>query len=599
MASQPSTRTGWANRVFAKPIAYEHVPEDDTFVDGAARSLGATQSNRFGNVEDTDDHERHANSDGEFDDADHLSSLSYDNEPTEEECKNLRRIADQLPLSVWIVALIELAERAAYYGVSGPFQNYIQNAYKSPSGLPGALGLGQSTATRFTNFFQFFCYVTPVFGAIVADSYLGKVKTIIYFSGAYMLGLLVLFGTSLPASIENGYAYVGLVTAMILIGIGTGGIKSNVSPLIAEQYTGTKQTIRILDSGERVIIDPTITIERIYTYFYLCINVGSLSSGLTTVLESKVGFWLAYLVPVGIFGIGFITLMSQRKSYIDRPPHGSVVLHAFRIIWIGMRSGFNLDAAKSHFQATHHRSTVLWSDEFVEEIKIALASCRVFLFFPIYWVAFSQMLNNFISQAGSMELHGIPNDVLGNIDALTIIIFIPILNTSLYPVLQRGGIPFRPIARITVGFIFAALAMLYAAGVQHLIYISPPCYNAPLNCEASNNGSIPNKVHVLIQVPAYLLIGFSEIFASTAGLEYAYTQAPPSMKSFIMSLFLLTSAGGSILGILITPWTKDPYLVWMYLGFATMCFVTGCVFWHLFKSYDKPKEEMVALRNLD
>ena len=63
-----------------------------------------------------------------------------------------------------IVALIELAERAAYYGVSGPFQNYIQNAYKSPSGLPGALGLGQSTATRFTNFFQFFCYVTPVFG---------------------------------------------------------------------------------------------------------------------------------------------------------------------------------------------------------------------------------------------------------------------------------------------------------------------------------------------------------------------------------------------------------------------------------------------------
>jgi POT family proton-dependent oligopeptide transporter len=137
------------------------------------------------------------------------------------------------------VALIELAERAAYYGVSGPFQNYIQNTYKSPSGLPGALGLGQSTATRFTNFFTFFCYVTPVFGlcsslflkalsrkiltyskgAIVADSYLGKVKTIIYFSVAYMLGLLVLFVTSLPFAIENGYAFGGLVTAMILIGM--------------------------------------------------------------------------------------------------------------------------------------------------------------------------------------------------------------------------------------------------------------------------------------------------------------------------------------------------------------------------------------------
>jgi dipeptide/tripeptide permease len=56
-------------------------------------------------------------------------------------------------------------------------------------------------------------------GAIVADSYLGKVKTIICFSVAYMLGLLVLFITSLPVAIENGYAFGGLMTAMVLIGM--------------------------------------------------------------------------------------------------------------------------------------------------------------------------------------------------------------------------------------------------------------------------------------------------------------------------------------------------------------------------------------------
>lgn len=53
----------------------------------------------------------------------------------------------------------------------------------------------------------------------MADSYLGKVKTIIFFSVAYMLGLLILFGTSLPIAIENGYAFGGLITAMILIGM--------------------------------------------------------------------------------------------------------------------------------------------------------------------------------------------------------------------------------------------------------------------------------------------------------------------------------------------------------------------------------------------
>ena len=135
-----------------------------------------------------------------------------------------------------------------------------------------------------------------------------------------------------------------------------------------------------------MIIDPTITIERIYTYFYMCINIGSLSNGITTVLESKAGFWLAYLVPVFIFGIGFAVLVSERRSYIDRPPHGSVVLHAFRIIWIGIRNGANLDAAKRSSQRNEHRRAVPWTDEFVEEIKVALVSCRVFLFFPIYWV---------------------------------------------------------------------------------------------------------------------------------------------------------------------------------------------------------------------
>lgn len=135
-----------------------------------------------------------------------------------------------------------------------------------------------------------------------------------------------------------------------------------------------------------MIVDPTITIERIYTYFYLCINIGSLSSAFTTVVESRVGFWLAYLLPLVIFGAGFVILVRERKSYIDRPPHGSVVLHAFRIIWIGIWSGYDLDAAKGSFQRMEHRFTTPWSDDFVDEIKVALASCRVFLFFPIYWV---------------------------------------------------------------------------------------------------------------------------------------------------------------------------------------------------------------------
>ena len=47
-------------------------------------------------------------------------------EPTEEEIATLRKVADHLPLSAFIVALVELCERFTFYGLSGPFQNYIQ-----------------------------------------------------------------------------------------------------------------------------------------------------------------------------------------------------------------------------------------------------------------------------------------------------------------------------------------------------------------------------------------------------------------------------------------------------------------------------------------
>ena len=251
-----------------------------------------------------------------------------------------------------------------------------------------------------------------------------------------------------------------------------------------------------------------------------------------------------------------------------------------------------MDAAKPSYQAEYGRKYATpWNDIFVEEIKRALVACQVFVFFPIYWVVYSQMLNNFISQAGTMELHGIPNDIMQNIDPLTIIIFIPIFDRLIYPLLRRFGIRFKPITRITWGFFFGALAMAYAAIVQHIIYISPPCYNAPSakSCEAGNH------VHVALQTPAYLFIGISEIFASITGLEYAYTKAPPSMKSFVMSLFLLTTAFGSALGIALSPTAKDPKLVWMYTGLTIAALLAGCAFWLIYHRYNATEDSMNAL----
>ena len=98
----------------------------------------------------------------------------------------------------------------------------------------------------------------------MSDQYLGKYNTIVYFAFTYLAGITVLFITSLPVAIEHGAATGGLIASMIIIGLGTGGIKANVAPLIAEQYSGTRQKIRVEKNGERVIVDPGATIQRIY-----------------------------------------------------------------------------------------------------------------------------------------------------------------------------------------------------------------------------------------------------------------------------------------------------------------------------------------------
>jgi POT family proton-dependent oligopeptide transporter len=401
-------------------------------------------------------------------------------------------------------------------GCQGLFQNYINNNPDGRDG-PAGLGLGHAGATGLNVFFQFFCYVTPILGAIVADQYLGKYNTILVFAVIYWVGLVILWTTSLPVAIESGAALGGYVAAIIVIGFGTGGIKSNIAPLIADQYTRKKMAISTIPkTGERVIIDPAITFQRIYMMFYACINVGCLSLLATPFMEMYEGFWTAYLMCFLMFCMGIVVLIISKKYYIVRPPQGSVITDAFKAIGL-MIVARNTAAAKPSWRAAHGKTKpVPWNDHFIEELKRALRACKVFAFYPVFWVCYSQFSSNFVSQAGQMEGHGMPNDLMQNFDPISIIVFIPILDMVVYPILRKFKIELKPIARITIGFLFGALCLMYAAIVQHIIYSAGPCYGSPGKCAAGMDGAspLPNHVHIAVQTPAYVLIGLAEIFIS-------------------------------------------------------------------------------------
>lgn len=137
--------------------------------------------------------------------------------------------------------------------------------------------MGQRASTGLVTFNQFWAYVMPLLGAYVADAHLGRYKTIHVAIVCAVVGHVLLTASAAPSVIKNGSSALGAFTVgLIILGVGTGGFKSNISPLLAEQQTETKKRIEILPSGERVIVDPTVTTSRIFLYFYLCINIGSL-----------------------------------------------------------------------------------------------------------------------------------------------------------------------------------------------------------------------------------------------------------------------------------------------------------------------------------
>jgi POT family proton-dependent oligopeptide transporter len=179
--------------------------------------------------------------------------------------------------------------------------------------------------------------------SILADTLFGRYNTILIFSCVCLAGHIILTATSIPSSLANpSAALAGLVISILIMGLGAGSIKANVSPLIAEQYTG-KLRKEILPSGEVVIKSPSVTIQSIYLWFYAAINVGAACSISAAFLARDKGYWVAYLLPTSVFLLVPLVLIVGKKHYVTTPPRGSILLELGRVIKMAARGKWTLN----------------------------------------------------------------------------------------------------------------------------------------------------------------------------------------------------------------------------------------------------------------
>jgi POT family proton-dependent oligopeptide transporter len=360
------------------------------------------------------------------------------------------------PVGFWFFFWGEFAERASYYGMRAILTLYMIDK----------LGFSKSDASTIMSVFIAGCYFLPLVGGFVADRFLGKYWTIVGFSIPYILGHVIL-GIESPM-----FMYI----ALVLLAMGTGVIKPNISTLMGNTYD-------LYRPGQ------TKLRSEAFAMFYFAINVGAFLSQLAMPeIRTRISYSIAFMFPAALMVIAFAIFAAGKRYYA-------------------------VDTPGEYPQKTPEERRLQWT--------ILGRLFLLFLLITFFWAIFDQSASTWIYFAReSLDLHlfGMPvdPDQVQALNPLFIMIFLPLIT------LLWRYVNVRATDKILIGFILTGLTMAIHAVAAQL---------------AITSGA---KQSLWWQVIAFLVLTWAEILISVTGLELAFTAAPKSMKSFITACWLLT-----------------------------------------------------------
>ncbi|XP_061760728.1 solute carrier family 15 member 1b [Nerophis ophidion] len=385
------------------------------------------------------------------------------------------------PISIFFIMVNEFCERFSYYGMRAVLVLYFKYFLKWDDDL----------ATTIYHTFAALCYLTPILGAIVADSWLGKFKTIVYLSIVYALGQVILAvsaihditDTNMDGTPDNMAFHIGLsMFGLLLIALGTGGIKPCVAAFGGDQFEDHQEKQR----------------STFFSIFYLSINAGSLlSTVITPILRAQdCGIYsqqkcypLAFGVPAALMVVALIVFIVGSGMYKKASPQGNILVKVCKCIWFAVANRFRHRG--SEYPKKEHWMD--WADEKYDKLLIAQVKMVVKVLFlyiplPMFWALFDQQGSRWTLQATTMDgdfgVLIIQPDQMQTVNPILILILVPVMDSMIYPLISKCKLNFTPLKRMTVGMFLAALAFVAAALVQLQIDQTLPTF------PSSNEGQV-------------------------------------------------------------------------------------------------------------
>lgn len=223
------------------------------------------------------------------------------------------------PMKVFFIIANEFCERFSFYGLRAILVLYLKDV----------LGFTDSQSTVSFHMFAALCYMTPILGATLADSVLGKFRTILSLSMIYLLGEFILVLSSILWATPL-YANWLTLAGLVLIGLGTGGIKPCVSAFGGDQF--------LEHEGKRR--------ATFFSIFYASINAGALLSMIVTpMVRSEVRcvnrldcYPLAFGVPFALMLISIVFFLMAKNRYTRTPlPQENVILAFIQCVCLALK----------------------------------------------------------------------------------------------------------------------------------------------------------------------------------------------------------------------------------------------------------------------
>ncbi|CAN6299928.1 unnamed protein product [Urochloa humidicola] len=461
----------------------------------------------------------------------------------------------------------EFCGAMAYYGVGTNLVSYLTKVQK------------QSNVTAASNIasWQGTCYLTPLLGAFLADSYWGRHRTIvisliIFTTGMVLLTLSAVVPASMHPRMTSPQEFLPSL-GLFMTALGLGGMWPCVPTFGADQFDDT-------DGAEKA------QKELYYNWYYVAVNGGFfLASTLLVWVQDNCGWGWGFGIPTLFSAIGIAGFLACTKLYRYQKPGGSALTRICQVVVaatrkinvdvpddssvlyevpgkesaiVGSRKLMHTDGLRFFDRA----ATITASDETsgnvpnpwklctvtqVEELKILARMLPVLLAGVIFNTA-EAFFPLFIEQGTIMDNYiggfSIPPAALTTFNCLCILILAPSYNKVLVPILRRiTGIKrgLSELQRIGVGMVFAMLSLVSAALVE-TVRLDVAKKRGLIT---RYNTAVP--MNILWQASQYFFIGVAKVFTVVGFIEFAYEQSPDAMRSLCQACSLIMITLGSYL----------------------------------------------------